>query len=100
MKKKHLKKIKDIAAALPIIMNVTKEKHIISGKELIEQNITEINGVKVLPDQKYIQEMPVHIASNHKNAIKNILKRGGGVKEVNKYIEQQINYVKNQNQSL
>lgn len=95
MKKKLAKQIEGIAGKLPLIMRNTCEKHIVTGAQLIEDGINEVDGKPVLAEQEYIRNMPVQIAVNHKRAMKKLFKKHKAfgvqayINAVNKYHLQQ-----------
>lgn len=62
---------------LPVVMSPTQEFHIVTGQELIDQDIEDIDGLKVDPEQQYSQPMPVQIARNHFRRMKKAFKQQG-----------------------
>lgn len=63
MKKDTSQTFKELAKLLPIVLENTHEIHIVSGQELLDQDIrtVKVDGkdVEVKADQKYQQPMPV-----------------------------------------
>lgn len=62
---------------LPVVMEPTREFHIVTGTSLTEDGIEEINGEKVDPDLKYSKPMPVQIARNDFRRMKKAFKNHG-----------------------
>lgn len=70
-KNKLYKKLRKIAADLPVIMRSTKEVRFVSGAELIkEMGVTEVDGKPVDVNRLYRYNYPVQIAVNHNRALK------------------------------
>jgi hypothetical protein len=76
-KKARIKSIRKIAKELPDVMAHTQEKHFVLGAELIDQGITELNGIPVMPTITYEQMMPVMIATNHARKMKKLFNQYG-----------------------
>jgi hypothetical protein len=76
-------------------MTTTQEFHFCKGEELIADDITEIDGIKVDPERKYRVPMPVNIARNHFRRLKRaFIKKGAPgvaryILSVNKIMETQ-----------
>jgi hypothetical protein len=81
-KKKYLKEFRRLAGGLPVVMQHTVERHIVTGRELLEQDLKEADGAPIDPLKQYIQRLPVDMAVNHKRRMANAYKRHGiaGVK--------------------
>jgi len=69
MKKKHLNKLKKLAATMPVIFRNTVEYHWIEGKELIADGVLDFDGVAVDPKKTYKVPMPVQVAVNHEHGL-------------------------------
>lgn len=69
-KKKTAANLEFIAKSMPDIFRKTIEYHMVKGSELIAQGHTEEDGVPIIPDMEYKQDMPVMIALNHTNNLK------------------------------
>jgi len=70
MKKKLTKfelfHLKGIAKELPVIVSDAHEKHLVSGKDILEWGtITEIDGQPIDPDKQYMWHYPVQMYHNH-----------------------------------
>lgn len=97
MGKKKLNKVfQAIAYSMPLVFTNTTETHFVTGKQLIEQGTFDVDGVKIDPEKKYLQRMPVQLARNHERRIKEACKRGGAngiqqyLKQVNSIVENNI----------
>lgn len=69
------KLLRDYAAQMPIVMDETIEKHIMTGAEIMEMGHVDIvdgiyKNVKLEPEKKYMYDMPVQLASNHYRRLK------------------------------
>jgi hypothetical protein len=92
MKKKIVKQIEEVAGTLPLVMRNTCEKHIMTGKEMIEDlDWTKIDGKPVLPSERYLVNQPVQIAINHKRKMKKLYQKYD-VAGVHGYINAVKNY--------
>jgi hypothetical protein len=69
-----LKDLRDIAAAMPMVIQNTHEKHIYTQEELEEWGYVD---AEKLPNGKYLYKYPVQIAINHYRALKKAWKKGG-----------------------
>lgn len=73
-----LAKIDQTAAMLPIVLGWTKEKHRMTGAEVIELGtIKEIEGKKIIEDMTYIIPFPVQLNYNHKRRLRKAYQKGG-----------------------
>lgn len=84
MNKSINKQLRKVADQLPIYFIQSHEKHIMTGKEILEETeYKEIDGKPINPDEKYIVPQPVQIAFNHHRKLKEIYNRYKfpGVKE-------------------
>lgn len=84
MNKSINKQLRKVADQLPIYFIQSHEKHIMTGKEILEETeYKEIDGKPINPDEKYIVPQPVQIAFNHYRKIKGIYQKHSfaGVKE-------------------
>lgn len=66
---------------MPTIMIGTKELHIMTGAEIIEQGLQETMKLKegevLKPNLKYLVPFPVQIAANHYRRLKKAWKKDG-----------------------
>jgi hypothetical protein len=86
-KKKRIKLLRKIAGELPVVLVHTKEVHFVTGAELLEQGETEVDGQKIIPEKRYVQDMPVQLAINHARQLKKIYQKHG-YGAVGQYIDQ------------
>ncbi|HXS55738.1 MAG TPA: hypothetical protein VN726_06415 [Hanamia sp.] len=71
---KTLKDLRDIAAAMPMVIQNTHEKHLYTQEELEEWGYVD---AEKLPDGKYLYKYPVQIAINHYRALKKAWRKSG-----------------------
>lgn len=62
---------------LPIIMEQSKEIHIMTGAEILETGAHEIDGEPINLEKKYEYPMPVQIQVNHYRRIKSAWLKDG-----------------------
>lgn len=87
--KQMLAAFKILADNLRPVNNETSEIHRLKGSDIIEfDNITEMDGVKIDPEQYYMMRYPVMIFSNHYRRLKNAWKKRGreGVQDYLRYV--------------
>lgn len=94
MKKKHVKKLRELAAQLPGINIVRRtEKEQISGHELIASGVSKLSdGTIIEPKQFYTKTAPVQQPINHVRQMKKLMKQHGA-KGVGMYVGAVQNYV-------
>lgn len=71
------KNLRLLAAELPLIFKSSHETHLVTGQELLDDGIFDINGEKIDPEGKYEQNLPVVIAFNHFRKLKRLYKKFG-----------------------
>ena len=77
MNSKIRNELRQIAASMPIVMRHTSEKQIMTGEELLQDEIYEVEGEKVDPAKTYVFHAPVQIAINHYRKLKKMYKKHG-----------------------
>jgi len=76
-KKKLLKKIRQAADELPVLMRPSHEYQFRPGSALIRENRDDIDGKPIDPSKVYKDVMPVQIAVNHTRKLKKLVKAYG-----------------------
>lgn len=92
-KASKLKKIRKIAAKLPVINRNTREYHIVKGVDLIEDYGSDQNqdGSMILADKTYKVAMPVITEINHNRALKRNYNKHG-IAGIRGYAQAVINH--------
>jgi hypothetical protein len=79
-KKKLMKKLREVATALPVVMKNTQEYEWVKGEALIKQGqFEDQNGLPIHPEQMYKQTLPVRIATNHHRKLKKMTAQYGEI---------------------
>jgi len=77
-KNKQYKKIRKIARELPVVTNLTMEKHYVLGEELLKNGAdTSLRGEKIEADTVYVDHMPVIMPVNHTRGMKKAFRQHG-----------------------
>lgn len=97
MKKKHAKRLRDIAKQMGDIRYTSYEWIPISGEDLLLSNMKQINGKKIFRNQTYEVQIPViHIHSAEKELKRSFIKKGeNGVYSVVKTKHDKLFHKKN-----
>jgi hypothetical protein len=75
MKKDIAKELNNIASSIPLVFDWSTEKIVMKGWEL---NLTPFGDhQQFVPDEDYQVDVPVMIAVEHKQQVKDAYKRGG-----------------------
>lgn len=90
--------LKGIAKQLPVVLTDTHEKHLVSGRDILEWGtIDQIDGKPIELDKLYLWHYPVQMYRNHYRRLKKAYEKSrmDGVlaylKEVNDLIQQSQN---------
>jgi hypothetical protein len=74
-KKSSYKAIRKVAAALPQMTRQALVTTKLSGQEVIDRGVTEVNGKPVLPGQKYVRKAMEAVPVNHETIMKDMYKK-------------------------
>lgn len=95
-KKSKFKKIRRLASQMPVIPISVAKGERITGKELIDRGVTEVDGVKVNPEGFYKEKSKAQQPHNHARKMKQLYYKHG-VKGVNQYAIAVKDYVDHKN---
>lgn len=88
--------LKAVAAKLPQVNDISHERHILKGQEILNDGVlTELKGKTIEPEGIYEMKYPVKIAANHERRLKKAYIRAG-VRGVQHYIDQLAKMAKQQ----
>lgn len=70
-----IKYIKEVAAAMPVILTTATRKVVITGAKMIADGVTEFNGETVHPNSQYMGDE--NIPMNHERKMIDLFKQYG-----------------------
>lgn len=94
-KASKLKKIRKLAAQLPAIntYGVSADGEIITGADLLNENVKEVRGNKVELTDKFVRRKKIEVQINHNRRMKQMYNKYG-LRGVAGYANAVVNFVK------